>query len=489
MAERADVVVVGAGVGGMATAIRLGAAGRRVVVLERRPVTGGKLAAERHDGFAFDVGPSLVTVPALIDDLLRVAGTSIDDELDLVRLDPQFHYRWPDGASLVVSDDPGATADAFDEFAPGAGEQWRRFDARGRQIWDVSARTFLAGPMDGPRQLLRRMRAPTDLARIDPLRSLHRLATRTFSDPRLVQWAGRYATYSGSSPFRAPATLACIPHLESRFGCWYPMGGLDTVRRALERVATERGVDVRCGVDVARISGGPTAVTGVELTDGSSIAAPVVVANADAEHVYGDLLADERELRRVQRAARSTSGLVVTAAVRGRTPGLGHHAVWFSPDDRAEFDALEHGRMAEDPTVYACVSAVTDPSQAPAGDENWFLLVNTPPGIELEPASARQHVLDVLAMRGTDLRARVTWSAVITPTDLAERYRAPGGAIYGTSSNGRRAAFLRPRNQARRAGLYLVGGSSHPGGGLPLVLTSARIVAELVVADRRRGAA
>ena len=225
MAERADVVVVGAGVGGLATAIRLGAAGRRVVVLERRPVTGGKLAVEHYGDFAFDVGPSLVTLPGLIDELLQVAGTSVDDELDLVRLDPQFHYHWPDGSSLVVSDDPDRTAAAFDELAPGAGAQWRRFDAKGRRIWDVSARTFLAGPMDGPGQLLRRMRSPTDLATIDPLRSLHRMAARTFSDPRLVQWAGRYATYSGSSPFRAPATLACIPHLESRFGCWYPVGG------------------------------------------------------------------------------------------------------------------------------------------------------------------------------------------------------------------------------------------------------------------------
>jgi len=485
VAERVDVVIVGAGVGGLATAIRLGAAGHRVVVLERRAVTGGKLAATHHDGCTFDVGPSLLTLPGVFDELFSLAGTSLAEQLDLRRLDPQFQYHWPDGSSLVVPDAADDTAAAFDALAPGAGAEWRRFDGRGRGIWDVSERTFLAGPMNGPRQLLRRVRSPADLWAIDPLRTLHRLAARCFADRRLVQWAGRYATYSGSSPFRAPATLACIPHIESRFGCWYPMGGLDTLRDALERVAVAVGVDVRCACEVVRITTAFDAgrVGGVELADGTAIAASAVVANADAEHIYGDLLPDADELRTVTRAERSTSGLVVTAAVRGTTPGLGHHTVWFSPDDRAEAEALAAGRMAAEPTVYGCVSSVTDASQAAPDLENWFLLVNAPAGIELDAAIERSRLLDVLASRGTDLRTRVVGSEVLTPADMAQRYRAPGGAIYGASSNGRRAAFLRPRNRARLPGLYLVGGSSHPGGGLPLVAISARIVATMVDAD------
>ena len=166
--------------------------------------------------------------------------------------------------------------------------------------------------------------------------------------------------------------------------------------------------------------------------------------------------------------------------MRGSTPGVGHHTVFFSGDDRAEFDALARGAMAEDPTVYACVSSRTDASQAPAGTENWFLLVNAPPGIRLDADAERGRVLDVLAGRGVDLRTRVEWCDVITPLQLAGRTRAPAGAIYGTSSDGRRAAFLRPRNRGARRGLYLVGGSSHPGGGLPLVATSAAIVAAMI---------
>ena len=478
MAEPA--VVVGAGVGGLAVAIRLAAVGRRVVVLERNDVTGGKLAATRHDGFTFDTGPSLLTLPRLLDELFRVAGTSLDSELDLVRLDPQFHYRWADGSELVVPDDLVARAEAFDAFAPGAGAAWRRFDELGQRIWEVSERSFLAGPMSGALGLAKRMRSPGDLLAIDPLRTLHRSAAAHFSDPRLVQWAGRYATYSGSSPFEAPATLACIQHLESRYGCWYPRGGLDEVRAALQRVAESVGVEVRTGEEVVRIATAGDAVAGVELADGSKVATPLVVANADAEHVYGDLLPDPSAIRRVRRAGRSTSGLVVLVAASGETPGIGHHNVWFSRDDRGEFADLGAGRMAGDPTIYACVSSVTDPTQAPAGDENWFLLVNAPPGIALDGDAARGRLLDVLADRGVDLRGRARWTDVITPLDMAGRYRAAAGAIYGTSSNGRRAAFLRPANRGARRGLYLVGGSSHPGGGLPLVLTSARIVADLV---------
>ena len=174
---------------------------------------------------------------------------------------------------------------------------------------------------------------------------------------------------------------------------------------------------------------------------------------------------------------------MLIAAVNGRTPGIGHHNVWFAGDDRAEFDDLAAGRMAADPTIYACVSCVTDPTQAPPDGENWFILVTTPPGVRLDGPAAASVLLDRLAARGVDLRQRVAWSETITPTDFAARYRSPGGAIYGTSSNGRRAAFIRPGNRGAVRGLYLVGGSSHPGGGLPLVAMSARIVASMIAAD------
>ena len=470
------IVVVGSGVGGLAAAIRLRCAGHQVTVFERNAVPGGKLAVRQRDGFTFDIGPSLLTMPHLFDELFQLAGTSLADEVSLVRLDPQFQYSWRDGFRLTVGDN-GCDV-------PGYGE-WIE---HGQAIWEVSERTFFAGPMSNPLSLARRMRSPRDLTGIDALRTLHASARACFTDEHLVQWAGRYATYSGSSPYEAPATLSCIASIEQTYGCWYPLGGLGALLDALVRVATRVGVDLRCDSEVititadARVGG---RVDGVVLADGSHLDADVVVANVDAAHLYSDLVPDSRALRKAQRATLSTSGFVLLAGVRGDTPGIAHHNVWFSDDDAVEFAELAEGHCATDPTLYACVSSVSDPTQAPAGHENWFVLVNTPAGAEIDRDAHTALVLERLASHGVDLRERLVFTETFTPGDFASRYRSPGGAIYGTSSNGMRAAFARPGNRGARDGLYLVGGSSHPGGGLPLVTTSARIVAELIAADMR----
>ncbi len=326
-------VVIGGGVGGLTAAIRLRVAGHDVTVVERNHAVGGKLAVFERDGFIFDVGPSLVTLPHVFDEVFRLAGTSLDEQVTMVRLDPQFRYSWRDGSALAVPDDPDATAAAFEAFAPGAGDQWREFDANGRTIWDVSERTFFAGPMSNPMSLLKRMESPRDLLDIDALRTLRRAARDTFDDDHLRQWAGRYATYSGSSPAQAPATLACIPHIESRFGCWYPMGGLGALRAAFEQVGDRRrrrDQDLDRG-DVDHVHA-RTASPALRSTTGAHLDAPIVVANVDARHLYDDLLPDRAAAKRVRKARPSTSGFVLCIGVRGRTDGIGHHNVWFSDD-------------------------------------------------------------------------------------------------------------------------------------------------------------
>jgi len=488
--EPKRVVVVGGGVGGLAVATRLSAAGHDVTIVERNDVVGGKLASLTRDGYTFDIGPSLITLPHVFDELFRVAGTTLDEQVEMVRLDPQFRYRWSDGAELNVFDDPAQTAAAFEDFSDGAGDSWRAFDQRGRRIWDVADRTFFAGPMSNPMSLAKRMRSPTDLTAIDPFRTLDRSARSFFDDERLVQWAGRYATYSGSSPFSAPATLACIPHIEARFGCWYSVGGLDSLRQALVRVAEMSGVTIETGQAVSRVTvsgsndaGSNGRVTGVDLADGTHLSADIVVANTDAELLYSELVDDPRALRRVRKAKRSTSGFAMCLGVRGLTPAIRHHNVWFSDDSPAEFAEIDAGELAGDPTIYACVSSVTDPTQAPEGCENWFVLVNTPPGVEVDAEVYGELVLDRLAAHGVPLSDRAEFVDTLTPADIEARYASPGGAIYGTSSDGMRAAFRRPANRGSVDGLYLVGGSSHPGGGLPLVTSSARIVADMIAGD------
>lgn len=484
----ADVVVVGGGVGGLATALRLRHAGHRVVVLERNAEVGGKLAARSSSGFTWDTGPSLLTLPHVFDELLAPWGTSLGGIVPLRRLDPICRYRWPDGSGFDHRADLDDAVAAVEEAAPGQGEAFRRYLDHGSRIWDTAERTFFAGPLESPLQLVRRMRSPLDLLAIDPLRTLDQRARATFSDRRLVQWADRYATYSGSSPFAAPATLGCIPWIEQRHGAWHVDGGLARIAHALAAVLVDAGVDVRTGAEVERVEADGDRVRGVRLAGGERLGADVVVANVDAHHLYADLLPDRRSLRRASRAPRSTSGLALLLGVDrpARDLGLSHHSVWFSPDYRDEHGAIGGGSLAPEPTIY--VAAPDDPSLAPPGSSALFVLVNTPPTgtVDWSTESGRygDQVLDVLARRGLDVRPHVVVRQAVTPEDIAARTRSWRGSIYGTSSDGRRAAFLRPANRGPRRGLYLVGGSSHPGGGLPLVAMGGAIVAAMVAADQ-----
>ncbi|MGE3324185.1 MAG: phytoene desaturase family protein [Acidimicrobiia bacterium] len=485
----ASVVVIGAGVGGLCAAIRLRSRGHDVVVVERNAVSGGKLARHERDGFSFDTGPSLLTWPEEFDAVLALAGTTLREQCEVVALDPQFHYRWSDGTQLQLPRGREAARDAIEAFSPGSGVQWDRFTRRSERIWEVSERTFLNGPMGSPLTLAARMRSPKDLLAIDPFPTLARRAAKDFTDPRLRQWLGRYATYSGSSPFLAPATLACIPALEQLHGAWHLTGGVTRLAEVLVNTAISLGVQIRVGSEVESILASSTSVSGVRLADGETIRAEIVVANVDAGHLYRDLLRDEPAAAKAGRATRSSSGFVLLIGVDGLTPGLGHHNIAFNDDYEREFRQLfVDARPADDPTVYVCNSAATDPTQAPAGCENWFVLVNAPSGDDLDwsqlAGPVRERLLDTMARHGWDVRSRARFIETITPADIAQRYRSPGGSIYGTSSNGRRAAFLRPGNRGPRRGLYLVGGSSHPGGGLPMVARSARIVADLIDGDR-----
>ncbi|MEY3453454.1 MAG: hypothetical protein RL574_1192 [Actinomycetota bacterium] len=482
MTSHHDAIIIGAGVGGMITALRLAARGRSVLVCERNATVGGKLAVYQRDGFTFDMGPSLLTLPAVFDDAFRLAGTTLADECDLIRLDPSFRYFWPDGSTVTFRDEPVATAEALESFSNGAGAEYLQYLERARTIWRVSERTFFAGDMHGRLSLLRRMRSPRDLSRIDARRTLHSRAEAQFRDPRLVQWLGRYATYSGSDPRQVPATLGCIAAVEADLGAWYVRGGLGALCSAIERVARRAGVEFRTNADVQRIIVQRNRVKGV-VVDDEELHSDVVIANADAEHLYRDLAPDAKALRRVERAGRSTSGIAVVVGVAGRTAHIDHHNVWFSSDYAREFDDIAAGRVPRTPTIYGCVSSVTDPTQAPAGDENWFLLINVPPRDELQVAEAGEWMLAQLAKTGPDLRRRVKFLEVVGPADFARKVRAPGGAIYGTSSNGRSAAFRRPAIRSAVRGMYLVGGSTHPGGGLPLVAMSARITSDVVLRD------
>ena len=494
----ARIVVIGAGMGGMAAAARLRVKGHEVTVVEAADTHGGKLGTYRRDGFAFDTGPSLFTIPAVYRDLFAKTGAPLEDCVDLVALEPGFRYRFADGTRLDMPGvGAGRGAAAMGEALGGrAAEDWRALLQRGGRMWATTRRPFLESPLTGMRDLLPLARDLSAVRTVAPWQTLRRLGRATLSDGRARQVLDRYATYSGSDPRRAPAVLATIPYVEATFGAWHIAGGLRSLGDALRTRLDERGVQVRLATPATRILTSAGRVTGVQVAGDEVLPADVVVANADASAVYGTLLGDGAPagpVRRLGRATPSLSGFVLLLAVSGRTPGLAHNNVWFPPEYDPEFDAIfaRAPRPVDDPAIYACVP--DDPAMRPVDGEAWFVLVNAPrhsPGgrergtIDWDaPGLADRYadrVLQRLAERGTDLSGRVRWRALRTPADLQRATGAPGGAIYGTSSNGARAAFLRPQNASSVRGLFLVGGSAHPGGGLPLVGMSAEIVADLV---------
>jgi phytoene desaturase len=493
----ARVVVVGAGLGGLAAAARLAAAGHAVTVVEQAEQVGGKLGWYARDGHGFDTGPSLLTLPQVFEDLFTATGAPLDQVLDLRRLDPAVSYRFADGTTTAV---PGRLDDVpgrlDDDLGAGAGAQWSALLTRAEAMWRATEQPFLRSPLAGAATLARLALRASDLRTIAPGRTLRGLGRQYLDDPRLRMLLDRYATYSGSDPRRAPAALLTVPWVEQAFGSWYVRGGLRRLPEAVADRAAERGAVVRCGTAVTEVLVASGRAAGVRLADGAVLPADVVVCNADAAALYGRLLPRRAPVRRARAALRrvtpSSSGLVLLLALRGRTPDLAHHTVLFPADYDAEFDALfgRRGprRPVADPTVY--VSAPDDPATRPdEHSESWFVLVNAPrhepdggvdwtaPGLADTQAD---RVLAVLAERGLDVRDRVRWRVVRTPADLERETGSPGGSIYGSSSNGARAAFLRPSNAAPLPGLFLVGGSAHPGGGLPLVTLSAEIVAGLI---------
>jgi phytoene desaturase len=490
------VIVIGAGLGGLAVAIRLAARGFSVQILEKNDTPGGKVNIHRGGGYTFDTGASLLTMRHVVEDLFESAGRRADDYLDIQPLEPICRYHWPDGATLDASTDLEKTARGIREIAPTDDvEGFRRFLDDARRKYEVAERTFLAHSLNDLPQLLR-PRYARDIAAISSLRTLDRHVRRYFRSTHLQQLFNRFATYNGSSPFRTPATFALIPYVEFGLGAWYIRGGMYSLPAALTRLATELGVRLRMRAEVEEILIENGRACGVRLVGGEVLRGHAVVANSDAIETYRRLIAPQARRssfknRKLARIEPSCSGFVLLLGTRRRYPNLAHHNIFFSRDYRAEFRALfDELRPAADPTIYVCATSRTDPTQAPDGHENLFVLVNAPAtdartDWATETDKYRKLIVTKLEKYGLeDLSASIDYEQRITPEDFRNVYNTHRGSIYGISSNKWTNAFLRPPNRARDIrGLYFAGGATHPGGGIPLVLLSGKMAAELLMRD------
>lgn len=499
---RAPVIVVGAGIGGLAAAVALAARGVAVRVVERDAAPGGKLRPVHIGGLALDAGPTVMTMRDVFDDLFALAGERLDDHLRLTPLRTLARHAWPDGSCFDLHADRAAAIDAVGRLAGlAAAQQYAAFCARARAIFRTLDGPYLRSPRPNPLSLTWRcarqgLHQWAALMRISPFTTLWRELGRQFSDPRLRQLVARYATYGGSSPLAAPATLMLIAHVEQA-GVWRVDGGMHRLALALADQARRLGVRIDCGCAVYRVLVQQGRAAGVQLLDGdgrpgAQLPASAVVFNGDAAALPAGLLGDAVRLAVPARpaAGRSLSALTWNLRTPARGFALLRHTVFFSGDYPREFHELfGQGRLPTEPTVYICAQDRADtPLPEDSGPERMLCLVNAPAlgdkgaPTDEEIAACEQRSFAHLARLGLQLQPDGPGALRHSPAHWAQRFPATGGALYGQATHGWRSSFNRPAAATAVPGLFLAGGSTHPGAGVPMAALSGLQAAQRVLA-------
>lgn len=493
------VAVIGAGMGGLAAALSLAARGAAVTVYDRAAGPGGKMREIEVGGLRVDAGPTVVTMRWIFEELFAEAGLNLADAVTISPATVLARHFWPDGGQFDLYADEARTLDAITSFAgPRDAEGYRRFRTHAQMIFDTLDASFIRRPRPRLSEIM--LRGPMwNVLRLNPYISLAQALKSYFRDPRLRQLFGRYATYCGSSPLSAPATLMLVADVERR-GVGLVAGGVRRLALALEAAARQRGVTFRYEVDIEEIRCEKNRATGLQLRGGAFEPASAVICNADAGALaagaFGKVAA--RGAPRVARSQRSQSAITfaLAASVEGRT--LSRHNVFFSDDATAEFDdVFKHRRYPENPSVYVCAQdadagegAGADGTPAASGDRRPLLCVINAPS-DGDKTKTRDEEIERCATRTFSLMSRCGVTArtapgemiATSPSDFAEMFPGTGGALYGQNAHGWRASFRRPGVRSPIRGLYLAGGSVHPGPGAPMAALSGRMAAQALWTD------
>jgi len=498
--------VIGGGLGGLAAACILAARGYAVTLFERNEWLGGKASILDENGFRFDMGPTIVTIPSMLRRVFTEAGRRMEDYLELIRLDPQWRCFFEDSSVLDLVQNPGQMATRLDEFAPGthSGGGYLDFMKLSQRLDDISHRFFFDKPIGGLRDMFD-FKTAFDLKVLGDVLAMRMGCSvagtvRKFNpDPRVAQMIDHFTQYVGSSPYGSPAVLCGIAHMQTHEGVWYPRGGTRAVPVALEKLARELGVEICLNTKIEKILTQGDSVTGIRTDHGEEIQLAAVVSNCDSvlthrELINGRVGAKFEKRRKYEPAC---SGVVLYLGLNKRYEHLAHHDFVFSRDPHEEFDFIyKKGEPAPDPTCYLAATTSSESGTAPKGGEALYVLVHTP---YLRPHHDwkkmfpvyRKIILEKLKRTGgmKDIESRIVFESVLTPQDINDRYHVLNGAIYGLASHGKFLGAFKPGNRSPDLrGLYFAGGASHPGPGMPMVLMSGWIAADAldkdVVAER-----
>lgn len=475
--------VIGSGVGGLAIAIRMANKGYDVTVYEKNTLPGGKIAQIERQAYRFDTGPSLFTLPDLMEELFRQSGEELSDYMSYTPLENNCKYFFRDGSHFVFYHDKDRLKEEVESKTSESYNAIAKRLSDSEELYNISAPVFLFSNF----HKLSNFNTPPykknalKLNKLDFLRTMHGANRRDFKDPRIVQLFDRYATYNGSDPYRAPATLNMIAHLENNIGTFFPEGGMYSIVDSLYRLAIKKGVKFEFSSLVSRIVVDAKKVKGVVVKD-QVHDYDMIVSDADVKYLANNLM-DSPMKNRVNRSEPSSSALIFYWGIKRQFDQLDVHNILFSGDYKREFDAIFRAKtITDDPTVYIFVSSKVVKSDAPDGCENWFVMINVPsdsgqnwPKIIAE---ARQKIIEKInANLHTDIEPLIEFEQTRSPLEIEKQTLSANGALYGAASNSMFSAFLRhPNRIAGIKNLYFVGGSVHPGGGIPLCLASAAIV-------------
>lgn len=487
------IVVIGAGLGGLSAAISLASEGFSVQLLEKNDKVGGKLNILTKDGFTFDLGPSILTMPHIFADLFKRAGKDMSDYVQIEKVDPHWRNFFEDGTTIDLTEDADAQRRELDKLGSNAADEFTRFMAYSKKLGTKTEAGYFAKGLDGFWDLLRFYGPIRSLLNFDVFRSMDQGVRRFISAPKLIDILNYFIKYVGSSPYDAPALMNLLPYIQYQYGLWYVKGGMYGLALAMERLAIELGVEICLNTEVEEIQTQDGRASAIRLNNGDVLPVDVVVSNMEVIPAMQKLLhSSSAELKKMQRFQPSCSGLVLHLGVDRIYPQLAHHNFFYSAHSRGHFDAVFHsGRLSDDPTIYVVAPVKSDPQLAPEGCEIIKILPHIPhinPDKPLSPEdylALRERVLIKLERMGlTDLRKHIVTEEYWTPHDIQARYYSNQGSIYGVVADRyKNLGFKAPQRSSQLKNVYFVGGSVNPGGGMPMVTLSGQLVRDKILAD------